>query len=69
MEFDYNGYHVDASPLAEGGRYFARARISTVTGATRSEVKWSGDLGQFGSQAEAAERGKRWTIEWCDSQP
>jgi hypothetical protein len=70
MEFDYNDYHIDASPLAEGGRYFARARISALTdvGATRNEVKWSGDLGQFGSEAEAAECGRKWAIEWCDSQ-
>jgi hypothetical protein len=34
--------------------------------ATKAEVKWSGDLGQFGSQAEAAECGRSWAIEWCD---
>jgi hypothetical protein len=70
MEFDYENYHIDASPLSEGGRYFARARICMVTapGANRNEVKWSGDLGQFASEAEAAECGRKWAIDWCDSQ-
>jgi hypothetical protein len=70
MEFDYKDYRIDASPLAEGGRYFARARICTAAaaGARRNEVKWSGDLGHFGSEAEAAECGRKWAIEWCDDQ-
>ncbi|MFC0398802.1 hypothetical protein [Paraburkholderia rhizosphaerae] len=69
MEFDYRHYHIDASPLAEGGRYFARARIFTAAGnGARDEVKWSGDVGQFSSQEDAAECGRNWAIDWCDSQ-
>jgi hypothetical protein len=70
MEFEYGDYHVDATPLAEGGRYYARARIYTkgAAGQPRSEKKWSGDLGQCGSQQQAAERGRDWAIQWCDAQ-
>lgn len=66
MEFDYGDYLIDCTPLAEGGRYYARAKI--CASGTRSEIKWSGDLGQFPSEREAAERGRAWAIEWCEQQ-
>lgn len=67
MEFEYGGYRIDATPLAEGGRYYARAKISTRDGS--GEVKWSGDLGAFASDAQAAERARAWAIAWCDENP
>jgi hypothetical protein len=27
MKFDYKEFHINASPLDEGGRYYARAKI------------------------------------------
>lgn len=27
MQFDYKGFHINTSPLDEGGRYYARAKI------------------------------------------
>lgn len=67
MEFEHAGYLIDPTPLAEGGRYYARAKIRSSDGS--SELKWSGDLGQFPSEAEAAERGRAWAIEWCGQHP
>jgi hypothetical protein len=80
MELVYCSYYIDATLLAEGGRYYARAKISATGDAapdppdfggssTPQEVKWSGDLGQFGSQEQAAECGRDWPVGWCDRHP
>ncbi|SIT51578.1 conserved hypothetical protein [Paraburkholderia piptadeniae] len=69
MQFDYRDFHIDASPLDECGRYYARAKIYRRTSATEEavEVKYSGDLGDFASDADAIEAAQRWAIQWCDS--
>jgi hypothetical protein len=49
MEFDYKQFHINATPLAEGGHYFARAKISQYDseGEDPDEVRWSGDIGDY----------------------
>ena len=68
MQFDYREYHIDVSPLDEGGRYYARAKIyrRVPAGADAVEVKYSGDLGDYPSDASAIDAAQRWAIEWCD---
>ncbi|MBP0591581.1 hypothetical protein J8I87_17980 [Paraburkholderia sp. LEh10] len=68
MQFDYKQFHIDASPLEEGGRYYARAKIRqrALTGGEAVEVKYSGDLGAYSSDAAAFEAAQRWAIQWCD---
>ena len=65
MQFDYKGFHIDASPPDEGGRYYGRAKIyrRPTAGGDAVEVKYSGDLGDYPDAFEAAQR---WTIQWCD---
>jgi hypothetical protein len=64
MEFEHGAYCIDPTPPAEGGRYYARAKIFTREAHT--EIKWSGDLGECGSEAEAAARGRNWAVDWCE---
>ncbi|MDR6407241.1 HlyU family transcriptional regulator [Paraburkholderia sp. 22099] len=68
MEFDYKDFHIDATPLSEGGHYFARAKLlrRSADGTQLVEQKWSGDLGQFPSERDAMEYARRWAIEWVD---
>ncbi|REG48517.1 hypothetical protein B0G80_4749 [Paraburkholderia sp. BL6669N2] len=68
MQFDYKDFHIDASPLDEGGHYYARAKIyrRASAGVDTVEVKWSGDLGDYASDAAAIEAAQRWAIQWCD---
>jgi hypothetical protein len=68
MQFDYKGFHIDASVLDEGGHYYARAKIfqPSPKGGEAREVKWSGDIGDYRSEAEAIEVAQRWAIQWCD---
>jgi len=68
MRFDYKQFHIDASPLDEGGHYYARAKIyrRASVGEHAVEVKYSGDLGDYPSDADAFEAAERWAIQWCD---
>ena len=69
MHFDYKEFHINASPLDEGDSYYARAKIyrrDPVTG-DAVEVKYSGDLGDYPSDADAIEAAQRWAIQWCDN--
>ena len=68
MKFDYKEFHIDASPLDEGGHYYGRAKIYryTAPGGEAVEVKYSGDLGDYPSDAAAFEAAQRWAIQWCD---
>ncbi|MPW23686.1 hypothetical protein GCT13_45070 [Paraburkholderia sp. CNPSo 3157] len=68
MQFDYKEFHINASPLDEGGRYYARAKIyrRDPTGGEAVEVKYSGDLGDYRSDADAIEAAQRWAIQWCN---
>ena len=68
MEFDYKGFRINTSPLDEGGRYYARAKIfrRDPAGGEAIEVKYSGDLGDYPSDADAIEAAQRWAIQWCD---
>jgi hypothetical protein len=70
VQFNYKEFHIDASPLDEGGRYYARAKIYRRDPAVSEgvEVKYSGDLGDYPSDADATEAAQRWAIQWCDSQ-
>jgi hypothetical protein len=68
MDFEYKKFRIDASCLEEGGHYYARAKIflhSPADGA--GEVKWSGDIGDYGSDADAVEAAQQWAIRWCDA--
>ncbi|RKT24418.1 hypothetical protein B0G69_0079 [Paraburkholderia sp. RAU2J] len=69
MQFDYKQFHIDASPLDEGGHYYARAKIyrRASVGHEKLEVKYSGDLGDYPSDARAIEAAERWAVEWCDA--
>ena len=71
MKFDYKEFHIDASPLDEGGHYYGRAKIyrRTSAGGEAVEVKYSGDLGDYPSHAAAFEAAQRWAIQWCDENP
>jgi hypothetical protein len=68
MHFDYQRFPIDASPLDEGGHYYAGAKIyrRTSVGGDAVEVKYSGDLGDYPSDADAIEAAQCWTIQWCD---
>jgi len=68
MHFDYQQFHIDALPLDEGGHYYARAKIyrRASVGGNAVEVKYSGDLGDYSSDATAIEAAQRWAIQWCD---
>jgi hypothetical protein len=68
MRFYYKHFEIDASSLAEGGRYFARAKIfrRPPSGGDVVEVKWSGDIGDYHSDADATEAARRWAVQWCD---
>jgi hypothetical protein len=57
-----------ASPIDEGGDYDARARIDrrAPKGGDAVEVKYSGDLSDYPSDADAIEASQRWAIQWCD---
>jgi hypothetical protein len=69
MKFDYKEFHIDASPLDDGGHYYARAKIHrrAPKGDDAVEVKYSGDLGDYPSDADAVEAAQRWAIQWCDA--
>jgi hypothetical protein len=69
MEFDYKDFHIDVTPLIEGGQCFARAKLLRRSpGAEHfTEQKWSGDLGQFPSEQAAIDYAKSWAIDWCDA--
>ena len=69
MQFDYREFHIDTLPLDEGGRYYARAKIYRQPSAAGDavEVKYSGDLGDYRSDADAIEAAQRWAIEWCNA--
>jgi hypothetical protein len=58
-----------ASPLGEGGHLYARAKICrrASVGGDTVEVNWSGDLGDYPSDADAIEAAQRWAIPWCDA--
>ncbi|MFL9936374.1 hypothetical protein P0D88_46965 [Paraburkholderia sp. RL18-103-BIB-C] len=68
MKFDYKEFHIDASPIDEGGDYYARAKIyrRAPKGGDAVEVKYSGDLSDYPSDADAIEASQRWAIRWCD---
>ncbi len=68
MRLRYKQFEIDASCLAEGGRYFARAKVFRPTGAGEDavEVKWSGDIGEYRSEEAAVEAARQWAIQWCD---
>jgi hypothetical protein len=68
MRFDYKQFTIDTSPLSEGGHHYARAKIfrRSAEGGEAHEVKWSGDIGDYPSEADAIEAAQRWAIQWCD---
>jgi hypothetical protein len=69
MQFDYREFHIYTLPLDEGGRYYARAKIYRRPSAAGDavEVKYSGDLGDYPSDADAIEAAQRWAIEWYNA--
>lgn len=68
MEFDYKQFRISAACLEEGGHYYARAKIfrRRLEDDDAREVKWSGDIGDYRSDADAVEAAQRWAIQWCD---
>ncbi|HTH62702.1 MAG TPA: hypothetical protein VL689_21440 [Paraburkholderia sp.] len=68
MKFDYKQFHIEALCLEEGGHYYARAKIFQRPTAAEDlrEVKWSGDIGDYRSDADAEEAALQWAIRWCD---
>jgi hypothetical protein len=68
MQFDYKQFHIDASPLAESGHFYARVKIfrRDPVGGDAVEVKYSGDLGDYHFDTDAIEAAQRWAIQWCD---
>jgi hypothetical protein len=68
MKFDYKQFHIDASPLDEGGHFYARAKIfrRTGQGSVPVEVKYSGDLGDYHFDTDAVAAAQKWAIQWCD---
>ncbi|SAK84711.1 hypothetical protein AWB79_05817 [Caballeronia hypogeia] len=68
MNFDYRQFQIEAFCLEEGGHYYARAKIfrRAQGDMNASEVKWSGDIGDYRSDADAVEAAQRWAIQWCD---
>ncbi|AET94625.1 hypothetical protein [Caballeronia cordobensis] len=69
MEFEYQQFRIDASCLEEGGHYYARAKIFRQSSEddTPNEVKWSGDIGDYRSDADAVEAARQWALKWCDA--
>jgi hypothetical protein len=69
MQFDYKRFHIDASPLNESGYYYVRAKIyrRDPGGSEAVEAKYSGDIGDYPSDADAFEAAQRWAIQWCDN--
>ncbi|QCP50238.1 hypothetical protein FAZ95_14240 [Trinickia violacea] len=69
MGFDYKQFHIEASSLAEGGHFYARAKIYRRESASGDavEVKYSGDLGDYHFDTDAIEAAQRWAIQWCDA--
>ncbi|MDR5740627.1 MULTISPECIES: hypothetical protein [unclassified Caballeronia] len=70
MDLDYKQFRIEASCLNEGGRYYARAKIfrGSRDAGTSEEVKWSGDIGDYRSEAEAVDAAQQWAMRWCDEQ-
>jgi hypothetical protein len=68
MKFDYKEFGIDASPLDEGDHYYASTKIyrRASAGGDAVEVKYSGDLGDYPSDADAIEAAQHWAIQWCD---
>ena len=61
MIFDYQQFRIDAPCLEESGHYYARAKIfrRSAEGDNAREVKWSGDIGDYRSDADAVEAAQR----------
>lgn len=68
MDYEYKQFCIEATCLEEGGHYFARAKIFRrgPQGDHAHEVKWSGDMGDYESDADAVEAAQRWAMQWCD---
>lgn len=68
MEFNYQQFRIEAFCLEEGGHYYARAKIfqRAPNDDNAREVKWSGDIGDYRSDADAIEAAERWATQWCD---
>ena len=68
MHFDYKQFRIDVTPLAYGGRYFARAAIYQCgsEGQLREEVRWSGDATRYSNGNTAMEVARQWAITWID---
>lgn len=71
MRFHYRDCYVDAAPAFSVGRFFAHVRISPskeLTDAGMAEKFESGDLGDFGSEADAVRHAQEWAVGWIDEQ-
>jgi hypothetical protein len=68
MEFEYEQFRINAACLEEGGHYYARAKIfrRSSDDDNAREVKWSGDIGDYRSDADAVEAARQWAVKWCD---
>ncbi|XUW90533.1 hypothetical protein OH764_26665 [Burkholderia sp. M6-3] len=69
MHFLYGTCDIDVTAEFSLGRYFPRARIEPcqdLSEAGLDEVHESGDLGDFGNEADAIAYAHKWAIEWID---
>jgi len=69
MHFRYRSCDIDVTPEFSLGRYFARARIEPcqdLSEAGLDDVHESGDLGDFGREADAIAYAHKWAIDWID---
>jgi hypothetical protein len=69
MHFRNRTWDIEVIPQFSLGRYFARARIEScqdLSEAGLDEVHESGDLGDFGREADAIAYAHKWAIDWID---
>lgn len=69
MHFRYRTCDIDVTPKFSLGRYFAHATIEPCQDLSETgldEVRESGDLGDFDSEADAVACAHKWAIERID---
>ncbi|MDE1184527.1 hypothetical protein [Paraburkholderia sp.] len=70
MQFRYKTFHINCTPRAADGEYFARATVTphAVKDDRPGKTHQSGDLAVFSSKDDAVAFAHTWAVQWCNSQ-
>ncbi|CAG9208633.1 hypothetical protein PSP6_270199 [Paraburkholderia tropica] len=69
MRYEYNGWIIDATPDVCVGKFFAHARLTSIScdAGEEPEMHIERDIAWFDTEEQAVRCARQWAIAWIDA--